>query len=62
MKPKEIKDMSDKELIKELEGIENHIENFSYGRSELIYREQLYKEIEKRGIELQKNIKFSKVK
>lgn len=58
---KEIKDMNKKELIEELEGIEDHIENFSYGKSELFYREELYREIAKRGIELQKQVKFRSV-
>lgn len=56
----EVKDMSDKKLIEELEGIEEHIENFSYGMSELMYREELYREINKRGIKLQKYTKFRK--
>lgn len=58
---KEIKDMTDKELVAELEGIEQQIELTSYGKFELLYREQLYGEIEKRGLELQKVTKFKVV-
>lgn len=58
---KGIKDMKDSELIKELEGIEDHIENYSYGRFELNYREKLYKELIKRGITLQRVCKFKRI-
>lgn len=48
---KEIKDMTNKELLQELEGIEQHIKLCSYGKVELNYREELEREINKRGLE-----------
>lgn len=45
---KELKAMSKKELLQELDGIEHHIDNFSYGRFELNYREEILSEIERR--------------
>jgi len=59
---KEIKDMTDEELVKELEAIEQQIEITSYGMFELRLRDDLYKEIDKRGVELQRAIKFKIVK
>lgn len=58
---KEIKDMNNKELIEELNGIEQHIQLFAYGKFELRYRESLFKEIDKRGIEINKNIIYNEV-
>lgn len=49
---KEIKDMTNKELKEEWDGIEYHIRNFAYGRFELNYREDLEREANKRGIML----------
>jgi len=45
---KELKDMTKKELKEELIGINEHIDNFSYGRFELNYREDILREMEKR--------------
>ena len=47
---KEIKEMTNKELKQEWEGINSHIRNFAYGNFELNYRENLEQEAEKRGI------------
>ena len=47
---KEIKEMTDKELKEEWQGIESHIRNFAYGKSELYYREDLEREADKRGL------------
>ena len=43
-----INKMNNKELLKELEGINQHIKLFSCDKFEINYREQLFKEIDKR--------------
>jgi len=52
-KPKPIAKMTKKELEKELNGIEQHIQELGVGRYELNYREQLLAEIDRRGYEVQ---------
>ena len=49
---KEIKDMTNKELREEYEGIEQHIKLCAYGKWELNFREDLIKEATKRKIDL----------
>jgi len=61
-KMKDIKDMSKKELIEELNAVEQHIELFAYGRYELNYREQLLMELGRRGVELEKTTIYRAVK
>lgn len=56
---KEIKDMTDKELVEKLEEIEQQIESSSYGRFELSYREELYGEVIKRDLELNFDTKIT---
>ena len=46
---KKVKDMTIRELKKELIGVQEHINYFSYGRYELNYREQLENELERRS-------------
>lgn len=48
MDEKKIKYWSTKKLIQEIKDINWHIENYSYGRWELYYRELLYKVLNKR--------------
>ena len=55
---KNLKDMTKKELGQELDGIEQHIAEFSYGKYELHYREAIYQEIERRGYEVGKSYKL----
>ena len=56
---KELKDMTNKELLNQLNDIENHISNLGYGRFELNYREEIYREIDKRKLDIQENKSFS---
>lgn len=42
--------MTNKELKEEWQGIESHIRNFAYGKFELNYREDLERELYKRGL------------
>ncbi len=44
----ELKTMTKKQLKRELESVEEHIEQFSYGRYELYYREAVLRELEVR--------------
>jgi len=44
---KEIEDMTEQELNFELEGIQQHIKFFVYGKKELAYRDKLLKTLEK---------------
>lgn len=46
------KKLSDKKLREEIEGIEWHIAESSYGRYELMWREALYQEADRRGLKL----------
>jgi hypothetical protein len=55
---KELKDMSNSELVDELNGITNFLEYGSIGRSDLMYESACWQEIEKRGLELNKKIEF----
>lgn len=48
---KEAHKLTDKKLKEEIEGIEWHIAESSFGRWELAWREALYKEANKRGLE-----------
>ena len=49
--------LSNKKLKEEIEGIEQHISEFSYGRFELIWREALYKESERRKLKIEFRLK-----
>jgi hypothetical protein len=53
---KEISQFTNKELGEELKAINYHIQNFSYGRWELNYRNALIEEMLKRKIELKGGI------
>lgn len=46
------KKLSNKKLKEEIEGIEWHIAESSFGRWELMWREALYKEAENRNLKL----------
>lgn len=56
---KKVSEMTKKELISELISVEEHIENCSYGRYELMYQSEIYKELDKRGIELQRHTSYT---
>ena len=43
---KEVKEMNKREVLREIKNINNHIENCSYGKFELYYREELFKRLE----------------
>lgn len=49
---KEIQNMTNKELIAEINDIEYHIENLGVGRYEVMYRELLWREADRREIEV----------
>jgi hypothetical protein len=44
----ELKTMTKKQLKQELVSVEEHIENFSYGKYELYYREAVLRELDAR--------------
>lgn len=58
-KAKKISEMSKKELQDEINHIEQFIEHCATGTSDLFYRSNLYKEVEKRGYEITSNNKIS---
>lgn len=50
----DIKKLTDKELIFELNDIAYHIEHLGVGRYELRYQDALWREVEERGLEVNK--------
>ena len=57
-KPKEIKDMTNKELLDELNDITNFMEYGSIGRSDMYRESACWKEVEKRELELNKRTEY----
>jgi len=50
---KELKQMTDKELIAEWEYSEKYIDAVSYGKADLYHRQNIIKELNQRGLQVE---------
>lgn len=54
----DIKKLSDKELVEQLNYMENFTQHCAVGKSDLIYQDWLFSEADERGLELKKSVTY----